>query len=293
LDTARMELVAATRELGVAGLGGESLEALQSLESAARETAGGPLSPLDRAELEDRVMAWLEGQRVDAHLAYPLVERGLTVADLDAAAPAFDAGQLPPVLRYLAADRAVRGLVADISSATERIHALVAAVKKHTHMDRAAAAEPTRLEEHLADTVTLMSAKAALKSISVEISVEADLPTVEASVADLNQVWMHLVDNAIDAAGESGRIVIDATREKNNVVVRIIDDGPGIPQEWQERVFEPFFTMKDVGEGRGLGLDVVRAVVRSHRGTVDLASIPGRTEFRVTLPACGVEQQGG
>jgi signal transduction histidine kinase len=102
---------------------------------------------------------------------------------------------------------------------------------------------------------------------------------------------MHLVDNAIDAVEESGRIAIDARRDKNRVVVRIIDDGPGIPQEWQERVFEPFFTTKDVGEGRGLGLDVVRSVVLSHRGTVDLTSIPGRTEFRVALPACGVEDQ--
>ena len=153
--------------------------------------------------------------------------------------------------------------------------------------------EPVRLEEHLADTVTLMGSKASLKGVSVELVVEADLPTVEASVSDLNQVWMHLVDNAIDAATESGRIVIDARRTQGSVVVRIIDDGPGIPQERQERVFEPFFTTKDVGEGRGLGLDIVRTVVRSHRGTVDLTSVPGRTEFRVALPACGAEERSG
>jgi signal transduction histidine kinase len=182
--------------------------------------------------------------------------------------------------------------MADISSSTERIHSLVAAVKKHTHMDRAPV-EPIRLEEHLSDAVTLMSSKASLKDVSVELSVEADLPAVEASVSELNQVWMHLVDNAIDAAPESGRIAIDARRDHDRVVVRVIDDGPGIPEERQERVFEPFFTTKEVGEGRGLGLDVVRTVVLSHRGTVDLASSPGRTEFRVTLPASDAHGRGG
>jgi signal transduction histidine kinase len=103
---------------------------------------------------------------------------------------------------------------------------------------------------------------------------------------------MHLVDNAIDAVEEAGRIVIDARRDRHRVVVRVIDDGTGIPEELQERVFDPFFTTKDVGEGRGLGLDVVRSVVLSHRGTVDLTSIPRRTEFRVTLPTSGGENLG-
>jgi signal transduction histidine kinase len=293
LDAARAELVTATRDLGAAGLVGGSLAALQSLQSAARKPAGAPLPPLDRAELEDGVMEWLDAHRVDTRLAYALVERGLTVADLDAAVPEFGAGQLARVLRYLAADQAVDGLIAEISSATDRIHALVAAVKKHTHMDRAPAPEPIRLEEHLADTVTLMSARAALKSVSVELRIEADLPAVTASVADLNQVWMHLVDNAIDAVGEAGRIVIDARRDGNSVVVRIVDDGTGIPEELQERVFEPFFTTKDVGRGRGLGLDIVRSVVLGHRGAVELTSIPGRTEFRVTLPTSGGRNPDG
>ncbi len=293
LDTARKELVAATRELGVASLEGKPLEALRSLESVAQKPPGKPLSPLGRAELEERVIEWLDEKKIDTHLAYPLVESGITVVELDAAAPAFGAVQLPVALRYLGANQTVRGLIDDISSATDRIHTLVAAVKKHTHMDRSSAAEQTRLHEHLADTVTLMSAKAALKGVSVEVRVEADLPPIEASVADLNQVWMHLVDNAIDAVGESGRITIDAERDRNSVVVRIVDNGPGIPKENQEHVFEPFFTTKDVGAGRGLGLDIVRSVILSHRGTVDVTSVPGRTEFRVSLPACGFEGQGG
>lgn len=291
LDGAREDVVAAARELGAAGLEGASLAALEALESAAREAAGAPLSPIERAELEEGIAAWLDGRGVDGELAYPLAQRGLTVADLDAAAASLDAGHLAPVLRYLAADGVVRGLMADITSAAERVHSLVAAVKKHTHMDRAPAAEPVLLEPHLADTVTLMGSKASEKGVELELNVEAGLPAVRGSVADLNQVWMHLVDNAIDAVPASGRVAIDARCDQDMVVVRVIDDGPGIPEDQWEQVFEPFFTTKDVGEGRGLGLDVVRTVVQSHRGTVELTSAPGRTEFRVALPAWETESR--
>ena len=106
-----------------------------------------------------------------------------------------------------------------------------------------------------------MRSKASLKGVALDLRVDDDVPPVEGSVADLNQVWMHLVDNAIDAAPESGRVSIEMKRDHDVVVVRVIDDGPGIPAEDRERVFEPFFTTKDVGQGRGLGLDIVRTVV--------------------------------
>jgi signal transduction histidine kinase len=279
------DAVAAAQALGAAGLTGEARLALHSLEAATRGKQDEPRSPVDRADREDRVMAWLEGHGADADLAYPLVEHGLTVPDLDVAALKLRDEQLGVVLRYVAVAAAARGLTSDISSAAARIHALVAAVKKHTHMDRGPAKEPIRLPDHLRDTVTLMSAKAALKGVALDLSLEDALPPVDGFVADLNQVWMHLVDNAIDAAPESGRISIDARRERDVVVVRVVDDGPGIPAAEQERVFEPFFTTKHVGEGRGLGLDIVRTVVLSHMGAVELTSTPGRTEFRVTLPA--------
>jgi signal transduction histidine kinase len=71
-------------------------------------------------------------------------------------------------------------------------------------------------------------------------------------------------------------------------VVRIADDGPGIPEEIRERIFDPFFTTKPVGEGTGLGLDIVRRLVNRNEGTIDVESRPGRTVFTVTLrPASG------
>jgi signal transduction histidine kinase len=104
---------------------------------------------------------------------------------------------------------------------------------------------------------------------------------------ELNQVWTNLIDNAIDAAPEGGLIRVEASRDgSSSVVVRVIDNGPGVPPEIQTRIFEPFFTTKPVGQGTGLGLDIVeRIVVQQHGGRVELESSPGRTTFVVRLPA--------
>jgi signal transduction histidine kinase len=284
LEACRQSVATASRALGATDLDDQARRALQSLESAGKGTRLEPLTPVERANLEDRVAAWLEERGIDPALAYPMTEGGLTVEDLDAAAAALNPAHVPVLISYVAANAVARGVSADILSAARRIYSLVAAVKRHTHMDRAPAAEAVALEHHLADAVTLLSSKASRKAIALELSVEADLPAVMASVADLNQVWTHLIDNAIDAAPESGRVTIDATRDRGWVVVRVVDNGAGISDENRERVFEPFFTTKDIGQGRGLGLDVVRTVVHMHRGTVDLSSRPGRTEFRITLP---------
>ncbi len=287
LDVSRLDLAAASIALGAAGLDEAALAALRSLEAATARGPVEPLAPIERANLEDQCTGWLEVHGAAPGLAYALIEHGVTVADLDDAAAALGHEQLPVVLNYVAAHATARGLAADILSAATRIHSLVAAVKKHTHMDRAPVVEPMGLAEHLADAVTLVRSKASLKNVSLDLTVEDDLPMVMGSVADLNQVWIHLIDNAIDAAEAAGRITVDAARGEGTVVVRVIDDGPGIPVEDQERVFDPFFTTKDVSQGRGLGLDIVRTVVGTHRGIVELSSKPGRTEFRVILPAAG------
>jgi signal transduction histidine kinase len=79
-------------------------------------------------------------------------------------------------------------------------------------------------------------------------------------------------------------LTIRTIRENDYVVVEIADTGPGIPAEVQSRIFEPFFTTKGVGEGTGLGLDVVYRIVQKHRGLVTLKSEPGFTRFSVRIP---------
>src|SRR5207344_898120 len=100
--------------------------------------------------------------------------------------------------------------------------------------------------------------------------------------SELNQVWTNLLDNAIDALGETGTITITTRRDRDSAVVEIADDGPGSPAEIQERVFDSFFTTKDVGSGTGLGLATAhRIVVDRHDGSLRVQSRPGRTAFTV------------
>ena len=103
--------------------------------------------------------------------------------------------------------------------------------------------------------------------------------------SELNQVWTNLLDNAIDALGDSGTITIATRRDGDCAEVEIADDGPGIPPEIRDRVFDSFFTTKDVGHGTGLGLATARRiVVDRHGGTLTVESEPGRTAFLVRLP---------
>jgi signal transduction histidine kinase len=81
-----------------------------------------------------------------------------------------------------------------------------------------------------------------------------------------------------------GHIGVRAYRDGDSVAVEVSDDGPGIPREIRARVFEPFFTTKRIGEGTGLGLDIVRRAVEAHGGEVAFDSEPGHTRFVVRLP---------
>jgi signal transduction histidine kinase len=102
--------------------------------------------------------------------------------------------------------------------------------------------------------------------------------------SELNQVWTNLIDNAIDAMGGQGKLLIRTSKELDAVLVEVIDNGPGIPEAVRPHIFEPFYTTKGVGEGTGVGLDTVYRIVRAHQGEVSFDSEPGRTSFQVRLP---------
>jgi signal transduction histidine kinase len=150
-------------------------------------------------------------------------------------------------------------------------------------MDSLAGPESVDVEAGIRDTLRVLDAKVTSKNATIMIDFEPDLPRVRAIGGELNQVWMNLIDNALHAIPESGRIAISARRELDWVVVRVIDDGPGIPADLLERIFDPFFTTKPPGEGTGLGLDMSRRLVRRYHGDISVESRPGRTEFRVSL----------
>ena len=204
---------------------------------------------------------------------------------LDTLAAIVGPDALDATLQWIAAGCQVRTLATHIETSASRISGLVGAVKGFTFMDHAPTPEPVDIRRGITDTFTMLGAKARAKSVEMSVQFAADLPCAHGVGAELNQVWMNLIDNALDAVTVGGRVEVTASEAPGRVVVRIVDDGPGIPAAIQGRIFDPFFTTKDVGQGTGLGLDIVRRLVQQHDGDIELNSRPGRTQFCVSLPA--------
>jgi signal transduction histidine kinase len=284
----------ATRVLGAARLTDAQLAAIDGLRVACLSTrAHGVLSPLQQAEREDAIAGWLAAHGLDEAHAGPLAETAATVEALDRLAEVVGGPSLDAVIRSVAAGCSVRGIAMEIQEAAMRISGLVTAIKGFTHMDQAAVAEPVDLALSLGNTVTVLKAKARSKSVAVAVDVEPGLPRVLGFGGELSQIWANLIDNALDAVPESGRVEVTAIRERQRVVVRVIDNGAGIPPEIREHLFEPFVTTKPVGKGTGLGLDIVRRLVSHNDAEIEVESRPGRTEFRVSLPLAEPDAPGG
>ncbi len=112
------------------------------------------------------------------------------------------------------------------------------------------------------------------------------LPSIMVSPAQMNQVFLNLITNAVQAVNEhTGKIVIRTAVQHGKVIIIIADNGKGIPPENLKRIFDPFFTTKDVGQGTGLGLSIAFKIIEKHKGTIDVQSQVGKgTEFIITLP---------
>jgi len=231
---------------------------------------------------------WLDARGVaDAWpLAGTLVDGGVTLADLEALGQQVSETALPSAVRWVEALVDSARLSQHLRAASTRISELVQSVKTYSHMDRATEKEAVSVSEGVDSTLVMLGHKLKKKSVKIERDYAEGLPKVAAYAGELNQVWTNLLDNAIDAVPEGGTVRVEASRDGlTSAAVRIIDNGPGVPRELQSKIFEPFFTTKPVGQGTGLGLDIVdRIVVQQHGGTVELESEPGRTVFTIRLP---------
>jgi signal transduction histidine kinase len=285
LDDRLEEAGRAARALGAAHLSDGQYSTVAAMRSSClAPPVDGVLSPIQQAEREDRIADWLVAHGLDAGLSGTLADTSLTLDALDRIAGALEPSSLGIAVRWAAADYAVHNLASEIQEAAMRISGLVAAIKGFVHMDQAVVAEPVDLAASLRNTVAVLNAKARSRSVALSIRVPPDLPTICGFVGELNQIWANLIDNALDAVPEGGRIDVVVTCESRGVVVRVTDNGPGIPSEVRARIFEPFFTTKPVGKGTGLGLDIVRRLVSHNDAEIDVESEPGRTQFAVTLP---------
>jgi signal transduction histidine kinase len=276
----------ASRALAAAGMTHEVFERIEQLRSAClAKPVGNMLSPLQQADRQDEIAEWLSHQRSDIALAAPLADTAVTLNALDTLSNEISGEKLDATLRWIAASCTAHSLANEIAHAASRIYELVAAVKKFTYMDHLAGPDFVDVESGLRDTIRIVSSKAKSKGASITLDVENHLPLVHATGGELNQVWLNLIDNALDAIHKSGQITITVRTELDRVIILVADDGPGIPPDIMHRIFDPFFTTKPPGEGTGLGLDITRRLLRRYHGDISVQSRPGRTEFRVSLVA--------
>jgi signal transduction histidine kinase len=237
----------------------------------------------ERLEREEAIQTWLEAHQVGNawRLAPLLTEANLTDAHLESFAAA--AGELlnSELTRFatlLEMDR----IADELEHSTARISDLVKAIKEYSYMDQAKLQE-VDIAKSLETTLTIMHHKLK-RGITVTSDFAPDLPKVMAYGSELNQVWTNLIDNAADAMKETGKLRLRAARDGEFILVEIADNGPGIPPEVQSRIFEPFFTTKGVGEGTGLGLDIVYRILKKMNGLIAVKSVPGDTRFEVRIP---------
>jgi signal transduction histidine kinase len=128
--------------------------------------------------------------------------------------------------------------------------------------------------------------------VTLDSQIDTDA-VIEGRPGDLNQVFLNLLDNALQAVGEQGRIELKAQREEQTLVITVADSGPGIPESLHDRIFHPFFTSREAGRGTGLGLSIARQVTERHGGKITVGnSALGGSLFRVELPFVGSSAAG-
>ncbi|MFQ5870165.1 MAG: PAS domain-containing sensor histidine kinase, partial [Candidatus Zixiibacteriota bacterium] len=137
----------------------------------------------------------------------------------------------------------------------------------------------------MSETISLLEHEASENDIQIIKELPSDLPFIMADESEMRQVFLNMILNGIQAIGEQGTIKIKTQREDAQVRISISDSGCGIPKEDLQRIFEPFFTKKPVGEGTGLGLFICHTIVKKHRGEITVKSQLGQgTTFEILLP---------
>jgi signal transduction histidine kinase len=244
------------------------------------------LSALERMKREDEMTDWLKNIGFEeVHLtSETLVDSGFSCNELEEIRRDVNKDVFLQVILWLENLLSSQKILKDMEESSTRISALVGAIKSHVHMDQSNELQPANIHTGIENTLTLLGYKLREKNITVKRIFCDNIIDVPVFVGELNQVWTNIIDNAIYAIPKGGEMTIETLCNNRNIIVKIIDNGTGIPPEILSRIFDPFFTTKKVGDGTGIGLDLVNRIIKHHNGTISVNSKPGRTEFIVCVP---------
>jgi signal transduction histidine kinase len=266
----------------------EIQDQMNKLSETIADCGGGSsaLDALQRADLEAELADWLQERNFTGDLAGDLVEAGIRADDLQPLTMSLSHEDSQRGMQILVYDHQILCLTREIEEASRRISDLIHAVKAYSYMDKTPISE---VDVEYGIDVTLRMFQHQLKhGFEVKKQFAGNLPNIPANGSELNQIWTNLIDNAIGAMNSQANgdkiLTVRTVLEPEDVLVEFTDNGPGIPPDIRGRIFEPFFTTKPVGEGTGLGLDIVQRIVHSHQGNIHVNSRPGETSFQIRLP---------
>jgi len=284
LEDACQALLASVSRLAAHQVSARQFGALDLLR---QEVAGPALAPdaLTQADLEDALAEWLTRQGVGREwmIAPSLAAAGVDIGWCDRAAAILDGPALEPGLEWVASALSAVTLLAEMKESTQRISALVAAVKSYTQMDRASL-QRIEVTDGLESTLVMLG-HMLRDGVTVVRDYDTGVPPVEAHAGELNQVWTNLISNAVEAMDGKGTLRLSTRAGQKGIVIEVTDTGCGMSPDVAARAFEPFFTTKDAAKSTGLGLDIARRIITErHGGTIDIDSRPGHTVLRVQIP---------
>ncbi|HET9100196.1 MAG TPA: ATP-binding protein, partial [Acidobacteriaceae bacterium] len=242
-----------------------------------------PQNPIDAGALEERLNRWLEPRKLSKPwtIAPVFAEAGVEPEELAVLDTFLNVEAANVAVTHFASTLRAESMTGAVLESTARIFELIRAIQQYSHMDQAPL-QDIDLAQSLENTLTMLHYR--MNQVKVVREYDPGLPRVTANGGELNQIWMALLENALDAMQDRGTIRVTTQNAGDMVRVEICDDGPGIPAELHSRIFEPFFTTKPPGKGAGLSLDTVNRIVSRYRGFINVESKPGFTCFQIRIP---------
>ena len=244
----------------------------------------GTLSSREERQYRKQVGDLLKEKNIPgaSNLSKDLVKVGI-VEDIDEFIPIFVQPNADEIIEMAYSIGRLRVNIDNIQTAVNKTQKIVFALKSYSRRNSFDEAELANIVQNIETVVTIYHNQ--LKyGIELTRDFEPNLPNLRCYPDELMQVWTNIIHNAIQAMNGKGDLHLEAKHQAGDIVVRITDSGPGIPEHVLSRIFDAFFTTKPEGEGSGLGLDISRRIIEKHQGRIEVDTEPGRTTFSVFLP---------
>lgn len=263
-------------------------DAFEQLLTWARQDSGNRSSREER-QLKREIRGKLQALELEnaRQMAATLSAMGIT-QDLEMLLPILQAPEADLILDAAYNLSAIQSNGKNIGVAIDRSNKIVGSLRNYARKSSQTQPTLSHLHEGLETVLTLYQNK--LKhGIEVQKQFET-VPPLLCYPEELDQAWSNLIGNAIQAMEGQGKLAISLTQSQENLVIRITDSGPGIPEAVQDQIFTPYFTTKPMGQGSGLGLSITRKIISRHHGLIEVDSRPGHTCFQISLPLEVVSQ---